>query len=87
VSGNRGLKPTTLQLGAHWLGSVQPGSDQANVGALLQSLSVQETQCRFMTLWSTIESSSSMLIIILSLPGHVIIADISSQASFLRKIS
>jgi hypothetical protein len=63
--------------GSARLGSVQPGSDQANVRALLQNLSVPETKCSFMTRWSTMESSSFMLIITLPLPGHFIIADIS----------
>jgi len=66
--------------GSDRLGSVQPGSDQANVRAMLQNLSVPETQSCFMTR-STMESSSFMLIIIWSLPGHFIIADISSKIS------
>jgi hypothetical protein len=66
------------------LGSAKPGSDQANVRALLQNLSVPETQCRFKTR-STMESSSFMLIIIWSLPGQFIITDIFSQALSLRK--
>jgi hypothetical protein len=66
--------------------TVQLGSGQANVRALLQNLSVPETQCCFVTRWSTTESSSFTLIIIWSSPGRFIIADISSQALSLRKI-
>jgi hypothetical protein len=37
--------------GADRLGTVQPGSDQANFRAVLQNLSVPETQCCSMTRW------------------------------------
>jgi hypothetical protein len=76
-----------VKLGMHcirsnWPGTVQPGLYQVNIHALLQNLPVPETQCCFMTRSSTMKSSSFILIIIWSLPGHFIIADISSQVLY-----
>jgi hypothetical protein len=59
-----------LKLGEHWIRSDRPGSDQSNVRALLRNLSALDTQCRFMTRWGTMESSSDEEDVIIAVACH-----------------